>query len=700
MTMAKETTLELGPEGEFEKNRLERLIRLRLSDNGFFLLACHSYIESWLRQSLHHWEDDFSFADLIFHFKIKIIEDANGFPPELSVLQNLRLKEKTASAVRHSFVSISDEEAAASAYRLLQFCSLAGIDNEEELGILRSGLESWKERSLINDNELTILRQQLALSKKQNKEILNEIEQLRMLRAENKALKLQIEKLELGGSKQAENKSNLTALKKSQVENNNRISALHNADNYINDLARLTGYTRTRFEYERDITRLTDEQEEILKCINLTDDFLIKGGAGTGKTLVLIKALEKALELGRNELSFSDEQTSVRMLTFNRTLAKYDRYIAELLKQDDAAVDISTIDKYLYDKLKSINSSYRIIFDDSYCEELISETGSVDFMNTRELADEIDGYIFASLLSREEYLAEGRGLKRAQKEAIWETSEKIASLMSENEAFTKNYSRIVILQKLSENVTAKDTDFTFIDEVQDLTAADIKAVKACTRRSVILAGDADQSIYQDGFTFGRAGIDIRGTTRILRKNFRNSCEIQDLAEKYRLKHTGADQSSKPEAFRAGPPPELYTADDPQKLQRLIVDRVRLFANELHYDPENICILVPSSRDIEPLKSALSHAGLESGDLRNDDFSFNTRGIIRISTMHSSKGLDFPVVLLNLHKLPQTAAAGKASREKMRRNLIYVSMTRAMDHLNVFTLANEKSPEICDLTGLF
>ncbi|MDC7225963.1 MAG: AAA family ATPase [Spirochaetales bacterium] len=709
--------LELGPEGEFEKKRLKRLVKLQNSDNSFFLLACHSYIESWLRQKLHMWEDEHSFADLIFKFKIHLIENTKSFPSELSVLHNLRLKEKTADAVIHGFVEISDEESAAAAYRLLQFCELAEIKNVEQLASIRIGLENWNSRKLINDDELGLVKQQLASSISHNDEIITELEKLRGLRAENNDYKTRIAELErqllalkgqnYGG--QADElvkhlsasgvEEELSSVKRSREINNEKIAQLQDADDYLENLSRLTSYTRTRLDFERDVTRLTPEQQGVLENINLTDDFLIKGGAGTGKTLVLIKALEKAVSQEKNELSFSDEGITVRMLTYNRTLAKYDRYIAELLKQHGEAARISTIDKYLYDKLRLINEEYRIIFADSYASDLLKDLNTTDFLNNRELADEIDGFIFSSLINREDYLQTGRGLKKSEREIIWDISRSMIDRMSENLCFTKNYSRSVILSHLEENPEhsiIRDTDFTFIDEVQDLTAADIRAVKACTKRVVVMAGDSDQSIYQKGFTFARAGIDIRGTTRILRTNFRNSCEIQAAAERYRLKHSGADLENQPSAFRTGPPPESYRADNPAALQSLLVKRASMFIGQLHYDPENICILVPSSRDIEPMQSQLRAAGFESGDLRDNDFSFTRRGIIRISTMHSSKGLDFPVVLLNLYKLPQTTAADGAAQRKMRRNLIYVSMTRAMDHLNVFTLRDEKSPEITDL----
>ena len=57
----------------------------------------------------------------------------------------------------------------------------------------------------------------------------------------------------------------------------------------------MTVYTRTRLDFERSLVRLTAEQSKVLAQIKLNRDFLVKGSAGTGKSLVLIKALEKAL---------------------------------------------------------------------------------------------------------------------------------------------------------------------------------------------------------------------------------------------------------------------------------------------------------------------------------------------------------------------------------------------------------------------
>ena len=704
--------LQLGPEGGFERKRLQRLIKLQQCDRSFFLLGCHSYIESWLRQHLHIWEYSSSFEDLIFKFKIALIEDRKAFPEELSVLQTLRIKEKTALAVRHSFVEISPEEATAATYRLTQFCSLAGIESGDQLEQINSGFGEWRQRRLITDDELEKLKDRLAKAVRDNKNLLTELEALRSARTSQltgnrkiTALEEEIRRLkaENYGGQADELVKKVSEAKRQQEETDRELRTLAPAEDYVTDLQRITAYTRTRLDFERDITRLSPEQQNVLDSISLTGDFLVKGGAGTGKTLVLIKALEKSIEQDQRELNFGESSMHVRMLTFNRTLAKYDRYLSELMEQRNENAAISTVDKFLYDKLRQINPDYRIVYSDTYLEELISEDLDTESVTAGKAVSEIEKFIFASNLTKEEYLESGRGLTAKELEDVWEIRQHLIDRMTKEGAFSKNYSRIVIIDHIGNNDSpAKliDTDFSFIDEIQDLAAVDIRAVKACTKRSVVMAGDSDQSIYQEGFRFSRAGISIRGNTRILKTNFRNSDEIKRLSDAYRLQSESADTETGAEAFRNGPPPELFFAENSDLLPGLLCSRVRLFTGELSYDPENICILLPSSRDIEAVQNCLKKHGIESHDLRDSEFSFSERNVVRISTMHSSKGLDFPVVLLALHRLPQTSAATPRAQSRMRRNLIYVSMTRAMDHLNIFALEDEKSPEITGLTRLF
>jgi hypothetical protein len=89
------------------------------------------------------------------------------------------------------------------------------------------------------------------------------------------------------------------------------------------------------------------------------------------------------------------------------------------------------------------------------------------------------------------------------------------------------------------------------------------------------------------------------------------------------------------------------------------------------------------------------------DIREKNFDFARPGSLRVSTFHSSKGLDFPVILMLLYRPPYTGSGfDDAVHDRMTCNLIYVAAIRAMDQLCVFTLEDPSSAAIGDLVGCF
>jgi DNA helicase-2/ATP-dependent DNA helicase PcrA len=105
--------------------------------------------------------------------------------------------------------------------------------------------------------------------------------------------------------------------------------------------------------------------------------------------------------------------------------------------------------------------------------------------------------------------------------------------------------------------------------------------------------------------------------------------------------------------------------------------------------ENLLELVSAARgfspdgetDMQPLESFLAHAVLESGEGQADAWS----DCVQMMTLHSAKGLEFPVVFLAGMEeglFPhQRSTADLASLEEERR-LAYVGTTRAMRQLYV------------------
>lgn len=214
---------------------------------------------------------------------------------------------------------------------------------------------------------------------------------------------------------------------------------------------------------------------------------------------------------------------------------------------------------------------------------------------------------------------------------------------------------------------------------------------------MIMAGDADQSLYTVASPYARAGLDISGRTRILRTNFRNSRPINAVGEAFRARDSAHPPSAgeRPWAFREGPLPELYEDADAEVLLSLLLRKLRLFLDELGYAAESLCILAPHRTEIARLQAMLSEAGLATAVVPDPDFSFEQEGAVRISTLHSAKGLDFPVVLLYLPYLHRPSQYDDAATERMLRNLLYVGVTRAMENLNVF-MNPEADPLLGDL----
>ena len=89
--------------------------------------------------------------------------------------------------------------------------------------------------------------------------------------------------------------------------------------------------------------------------------------------------------------------------------------------------------------------------------------------------------------------------------------------------------------------------------------------------------------------------------------------------------------------------------------------------------------VPPEEDLPPLQAFLSHAALESGVKQADE----TESAVQLMTLHSAKGLEFPLVFLSgLEEglFPHNMSLDDPTRLEEERRLCYVGITRAMSKL--------------------
>jgi hypothetical protein len=230
-----------------------------------------------------------------------------------------------------------------------------------------------------------------------------------------------------------------------------------------------------------------------------------------------------------------------------------------------------------------------------------------------------------------------------------------------------------------------------IDEAHDFEDAWLKMaaqmVTPSTNSLLVLYDDA-QSIYQKKrrkFNFASVGIQAQGRTSILKLNYRNTAEVLALAMHCaqnlladRPETDDAMQSVLPSsAGRRGPVPVLLQAGNAREEAALIAERVaQVVADGRALD--EIAVLFRVKRHMDTVAAALRGRGMAVQSMNDYGFrAFNwTQPSVKLLTLHSAKGLEFPMVVLAC--LDVMPLRDEDMEEEVR--LLYVGMTRATHEL--------------------
>lgn len=239
-------------------------------------------------------------------------------------------------------------------------------------------------------------------------------------------------------------------------------------------------------------------------------------------------------------------------------------------------------------------------------------------------------------------------------------------------------------------------DAICIDEAQDFHSewfqACVNVLRNGPQGDLLIAVDGAQSLYgrPRSFTWKSVGIQAAGRSRTLATNYRNTKEILELAwtvtQRFaaeggseldaKVTPTGAKRSGSPPCFAAC----RTVVEEHQTIGRL----TRRYLDQ-GFRPEDIAVLYPrkEAQRIELLRDALGLLGpvcwiTRETDPRMKDGFMKQPGI-RLSTIHSAKGLQFPVVICSaVDQLPHFS--GERDDDDCR--LFYVALTRAEEHLAV------------------
>lgn len=419
---------------EYCATNIPRVVSLIGADEGMFVLACDSFLEG-LAVSLDRNARGFDFREKIEMLRYSLaalVLDQRRLQRSLS---NFGTQRWVTNDIRHEFKQLHEEDALAATQRLLDFLEAVDLGNIE-YAILKDKLDTYwavKKSPVEFHNELRTQVLRANKLRRENEDLLKKLSefedaqgQLEEIQAEKNRIEREYQRVreqhDVSDKRVDSLRQSLHEAREKERQMAAKLSETDDIRNYVEYISRFTSYTRSRQDYERSVLKLSAEQQRAVDLIKETGDYLIKGPAGTGKTLVVMHAVQKELERSREELGLSDER-AVGVFTFTKSLARFNRYLAHVLGSDTPDAVIKHVDSVYQQELKGLG--YYIRYGSDFERELIGSY-SLPFLPLDQLVLEVNDFIFGNDLSEEDYVEQRvprRGLKqplsRAQREQVW-----------------------------------------------------------------------------------------------------------------------------------------------------------------------------------------------------------------------------------------------------------------------------------------
>jgi superfamily I DNA/RNA helicase/mRNA-degrading endonuclease RelE of RelBE toxin-antitoxin system len=494
---------------------------------------------------------------------------------------------------------------------------------------------------------------------------------------------------------------------------------------YRTTVDQLEGYCEGKLK--RLLLNLTDEQMALVR-ISATGPILIKGVAGSGKTTIGLYRAQYLIETLEEQRRMFGEKTSILLLTFSRTLANaLEQLYVELYGDIPYNITVQTYSRWMMSQLAKVykytvsvdkqnNVDHRIPLIEQALQE-VKQRYPDDTLVTEKpvkfFLEEIDDVIRARNLERlEDYLlinrvGRGTGLSREQHRPIlWEIYERYQQLLDE-----KNLVDFADLPRLvmSKCQNLPKYDVVIIDEAQDLPPSYLQLASQLIEsyeasRTLTLLADPAQSIYYRGVSWKEGGINVRGNrTRTLSKNFRNTQQILNAAkpilEQCDDLKTADEYFDPTSTHRLGPKPIVASYETQEQAMNYLVSTLIALCQSQNYRPSDIAILARNDDEwLSNLRKLLSKEDLPWAHFRRDFKILENE--VKLITMHSAKGLEFPVVfMVNLADgvIPFIRSAETEEADLLQeRKLFYVSMTRASERLYLLHPKRNRSRFLYDL----
>lgn len=442
---------------------------------------------------------------------------------------------------------------------------------------------------------------------------------------------------------------------------------------------------------------------------------LVKGVAGSGKTTVAVNRIPHLIN------HYLENGEKVLILTYNKTLINYTKHLMDfvdlqenLFFQVDPSklIDICTIDSIIAKYTQKVTPGFQIAQKQDIKEALLQaihttqkkyqDSTLLSAQNLQFLSEEINWLKSCRYLERETYQnidRQGRmsvGENRFRLPKNSQTRNEIFDLYLAYENILEQKKRVDfqtnalhLLEAFQLNkIAPQQYAHIIVDESQDLTRVQLELLHylyddSKPSNSIMFIADAAQSIYIHSWlstqSFKSVGFDMSGKSSILSKNYRTTFEIAQAAYSL-MQHDSSlsanDNFVKPTAIeRHGNKPILRGFSSLADEASYITSQIKQLCSS--YSLKDFVILGASTTYLTHLQDYLINHGIDAEVFTKDNIEFSEEKV-KLITLHSIKGLEFPVVFIagiNKGHLPLSE-----EQIPLGRKLLYVGMTRAKELL--------------------
>ena len=469
---------------------------------------------------------------------------------------------------------------------------------------------------------------------------------------------------------------------------------------------------------------LHHEQQKAV-VMNSDGPMMVKGPAGTGKTVVLVHRAKWLIE---NVFTGNER---ILLTTFNKSL---EYTIAEMLGKictpsQLKRIDVAYFDQWLQKAWKKIGGKKILYTDEEIADveknlfrrnlELFRAKGLVDIDRTDEFIErEYDSIVQEYKLRTEASYVEAVRpkkfgvLRQDERRKLWQVFQLVNGDPFDPKVSPFDSStRMRVINHVTKAIEAHKFGFAgqyaavLVDESQDMGAAEYRLFGALTGNveghenpnSLVFAGDGHQRIYGRMGSLISCGINVRGGRTVsLKKCYRSSNALKKYAELF-LKGVlvqdmdgSQDTLDGTEAINEGEGPvECFAPhNDFEKLHDITANRIKEWMAAGSKRLSDYAILLREGNfkasktwRLKRTAEAMLKRGLNAVVVSGRD-KYDYGNSIKVMTMHRAKGMQFYGVVLNLDGWPHKPdkdvdLAGVRENEEDERRLLYMAITRAV-----------------------